>query len=338
MPSDIKIPKLPDLQMPSDIKIPKLSDLQMPSDIKIPKLPDLQIPPTVPNMKNKVSLLTLLILLCLTVKVIELLQSYYVFPPYNGINRLSFDSRICNKHPHVEWHAQLTDKARVKEIISDLNIFGLYVPKTYAVLSDCDYFDYNVLPDNFVMKPTHYSGVVHICKKCNDSPLMCNRKIKKILKHSYNTLWKRLLHKFIPIVEHHYDFIRPRIIIEEYIRNNDDWKIHVYKSRVLFVHLCSERISQSACKKYAITPEYQKLSWTRFGGKLTQDELPPCPPQWEKMKSIAKQLATKLIGDDYVRVDLYVSDGKIFFSELTFTPDGGRARFSPKHAEVDILK
>lgn len=267
----------------------------------------------------------------------NLTQKYYIFPPKNGINRLSFDSRICRKHPRFDWHAQLTDKARVKEIIAALNIPDLHVPRTYAVLETCSDFKYDNLPNDFVIKPTHYSGIVHICKKCTDSPLMCDTKIKDTLNKSWNNRWKKMIHNFIPIVEHHYDYIVPRIIIEEYIQNNDDWKIHVYKKEILFVHLCTERVDHSS-KKFAITPSYEKIPWKRFEVILTDDPLPARPPEWERMKQIAIELATKLIGDDYVRVDLYISNNMIYLGELTFTPAGGRARFEPKNAEIDILQ
>ena len=52
----------------------------------------------------------------------------------------------------------------------------------------------------------------------------------------------------------------------------------------------------------------------------------------KKPKNLAKviELAEVLCRDfNFVRVDFYLSDEKIYFSELTFTPAGGRQVIKP---------
>lgn len=57
------------------------------------------------------------------------------------------------------------------------------------------------------------------------------------------------------------------------------------------------------------------------------DILPEKPQQFEKMIEIASQLSK---GHSFLRVDLYEIDGRIYFSELTFSPNAGMMPFMPE--------
>jgi glutathione synthase/RimK-type ligase-like ATP-grasp enzyme len=59
--------------------------------------------------------------------------------------------------------------------------------------------------------------------------------------------------------------------------------------------------------------------------------------QWERMVEIAEFIAEKAVGDDFIRVDFYLSNGKIYLGELTFTPEGGRAKFEPRQVDIDLF-
>ena len=51
------------------------------------------------------------------------------------------------------------------------------------------------------------------------------------------------------------------------------------------------------------------------------------------------KLSKKLSEDfQFVRVDLYNVDGKIYFGELTFTPASGRHPFLPLEKDIEIAK
>ena len=63
-------------------------------------------------------------------------------------------------------------------------------------------------------------------------------------------------------------------------------------------------------------------------------EKPRMPEQLDEMAVIAEKCA-KYTGSSFVRVDLYVIRGRIYFSEFTFTPCGGYMPFKP--AEYDKI-
>ena len=75
---------------------------------------------------------------------------------------------------------------------------------------------------------------------------------------------------------------------------------------------------------------FLNLDWTfapfRRRDYLPFEQLPPKPVNYEKMLELARKLSE---GEPFLRVDLYEIEGKIYFSELTFTPCGGMMQFHP---------
>ena len=55
-------------------------------------------------------------------------------------------------------------------------------------------------------------------------------------------------------------------------------------------------------------------------------EIPKCA-HFDKMVELAERLAAKF---SFVRVDFLYTQGKIYFSELTFTPTAGRVKYTPE--------
>lgn len=59
------------------------------------------------------------------------------------------------------------------------------------------------------------------------------------------------------------------------------------------------------------------------------------PENFEKMIEVASKLSSEF---QFVRVDLYNIDGKIYFGELTFTHASGRKAFRPLKRDIEIAK
>ncbi|EAJ0707546.1 glycosyltransferase, partial [Campylobacter coli] len=53
-----------------------------------------------------------------------------------------------------------------------------------------------------------------------------------------------------------------------------------------------------------------------------------------KLKKMLKLASLLSIDFDYIRVDMYLVDSKIYIGELTFTPNCGKAKIEP--AEWDL--
>ena len=58
------------------------------------------------------------------------------------------------------------------------------------------------------------------------------------------------------------------------------------------------------------------------------------PKKLKEMIEIAKKLSSEF---DYVRVDLYEVEGKIYFGEMTFYPLGGMTPYNPKNFDEFLV-
>ena len=104
-----------------------------------------------------------------------------------------------------------------------------------------------------------------------------------------------------------------------------DYKFYCFNGVPKYLYVSKGMIdhSQAECS-------FLNLDWTSapFGRREYPPVkvLPPKPKQYDRMLEICKKLAH---GIPFIRVDLYEINGKITFSELTFSPCGGFMAFDP---------
>ena len=123
--------------------------------------------------------------------------------------------------------------------------------------------------------------------------------------------------------ERHYGKIRPKIIAEEYLVDHshpnaalDDYKFYCFDGVPTYCFITKNRILNT----HKIQLMMYDMDWTPLRSSFIDSsrlaEIPR-PSAFEEMKSIAAKLSE---GIKFVRVDLYEVDGKVKFSEMTFTP------------------
>ncbi len=116
--------------------------------------------------------------------------------------------------------------------------------------------------------------------------------------------------------------------IHETTNNNSltDYKFYCFKGVPRYLYVSSGLHDHSTAAISFLTMDWEFAPFGRSDFKAF-DELPIKPSLFEDMKVIAAQLAK---GHDFLRVDLYQVNGKIYFSELTFSPCAGLMPFVPK--------
>jgi hypothetical protein len=121
-------------------------------------------------------------------------------------------------------------------------------------------------------------------------------------------------------------------MIEEYLRTPDgngplDYRIWCFKGvpEVIQVDNYAHSINPFFDTKWSQLDLYYREGVSR----------PPIakPIHLEQMISIASKLTA---GFDFVRVDLYDIDGKIYFGEFTFTPTAGELKLRPEIWDVKL--
>lgn len=222
-------------------------------------------------------------------------------------------------HDRKEVYTTMVDKFDAKQYVS--NIIGEeYIIPTIGVYNSFDEIDFKKLPNQFVMKCTHDSGGLIICKNKNNLNVDNSRSIiTKCLNKNYYPLGR----------EWPYKNVKPRIIIEKYMKDNQetdlkDYKIFCFNGVPEVILVCSNRNGSYKNTDFYDTA-WNLLPFTREKHTNNPQGIAK-PHNLQKMLEIASVLSKDI---PFVRVDLYEINKKIYFGELTFFPSAGFEGFSP---------
>lgn len=261
---------------------------------------------------------------------------------YNHLNdekylRKLFEARIGKKldlnapktfNEKLQWlklydrkpeYATMVDKFEVKRYVSS-RIGEEYIIPTLGVWEKYEDIEFESLPKQFVLKCTHDSGGVVICRDKNRFDyLKAKEMLDKHIKRDYYMVWR----------EWPYKNVKPRIIAEQFMKDGENNFLPVYK----FMCFHGEpRIIQTIQndKQPNESIDYFDTEWNLL--ELRQnypnsDQPLPKPEKLEKMCQLAKELSKD---HAFLRVDFYVINGMIKFSEFTFYSDAGFSNFIPE--------
>lgn len=205
--------------------------------------------------------------------------------------------------------ARCTDKWAVREYVSEKGLEGLLVP-AYGPWKRAEDIEVETLPHAFALKATH---------GCEMNYLVPDRDaldVDDMLAHA-----RKWLAEDYPraCVEPHYKLIPHRLYAEDFIGGMDeivDYKFHCVNGEPRFVLTCSERDKELKLNLY-------DLDWNPIKGlkgPMKNNKQVAKPQLLDEMLEVARKLSSDF---DFVRVDLYETDSKIMFGELTFSPACG---------------
>ncbi len=222
-------------------------------------------------------------------------------------------------HDHCPDYIRMVDKLSAKDYIAR-TIGKKYVVPLLGAWDDFESISLNSLPDRFVLKTTHDSGGVAICKSQKKFDASKARAvIEASLHHNYYWFGR----------EWPYKSVKPRIIAEQYMCDDDtlpaekqeltDYKFFCFNGYVDCVMICFDRASGDT-KFYFFDDQWKLKRLNKRGKEAPADFTLPRPECLDEMFEIASQLSR---GIPYVRVDLYQSNGQVYFGEMTFFPQSG---------------
>lgn len=216
---------------------------------------------------------------------------------------------VYPKNPLV---SQCAGRVGVREYLKSRGFDDLLI-NIYGVFDRFEDIDFDKLPNQFAMKCSHGCAMNYICyDKSKIDYKELKKKFTKWLKTNYGK----------KTVELHYSPIKPQIIIEELMLDNGklptEYKIHVFNGEPKSLYVVTSRNVDIRYNNYYI--DWTPFDGSQFNGWKKTDYPLDKPQNWDKMVEIAKELGRDF---PFVRVDLYNINGKIYFSELTFTPAKG---------------
>ena len=213
---------------------------------------------------------------------------------------------------------EYTDKYAVRAYV-EKTIGSQYLNELIGVWEDPADIDFGMLPNKFALKATHGSGWNLIVS--NKEELNQAKAVERM------NWWMHRKLSFCNGLELHYDGIKPRIIAEKYMENEDgelnDYKVWCFNGKAHFIQYLCER-------KKGLKMSFYDLDWNRLPFVTKQElygEDVPRPEKLEELITLAEKLAAPF---NHVRVDFYQPGAGVWkFGEMTFTPAGGRCEWSP---------
>lgn len=238
--------------------------------------------------------------------------------------------KLYNRNP---LYTKLVDKFEVKEWVAE-KIGKQYTIPTLAVYDNINQIDLDELPKQFVLKCTHDSGSIVICKNKKEFDLEASKKVlEKGLKNDFFSKHREWPYQDVP----------RRIIAESYLTDCQqdiqtsaschkkilmDYRFYCFDGEPMVIYAYTNYLQEDGSKPEPSNCEYMDLSWQPL--QFHQHSLPrgdvPKPGKIMEMKSLASILSKDI---PFVRVDFYCNDDRIYFGEMTFFPGSGLSRFYP---------
>lgn len=225
--------------------------------------------------------------------------------------------KLYDRNPE---YTKMVDKYEAKEYVG--NIIGEeYIIPTLGVWDKFENVEFEKLPNQFVLKPTHTSGNIFICK---NKEKIDYKKLKKMVRG-----WMK--RKYYPIHrEWPYKNIKPRIIAERYMQNKNDedlkdYKFFCFNGKPKIILVCSERFSSNNMCETWFDENWNCLDIIEANHRINKKIKKPV--NFSQMMEFSKKLSRSI---SFIRVDFYEIDSKIYFGELTFFPATGLEKFEPE--------
>lgn len=219
-------------------------------------------------------------------------------------------------------YTMMVDKYKVREYIKEKTGEEYLIP-LLGVWDKAEDIDFDALPNQFVLKCNHNSGLgMYICKdrsKLTENQIKAIRKnLAKGLQQDYYLTGREWPYKNVP----------RKIIAEKYMEDETgqlrDHKFYCFNGEPKIIMINSDReIGKTKADYFDMDFNWIDLKWG-YEHALVK---PSKPINFEKMKELAAILSKDI---PELRVDFYEVNNKIYFGELTFFDGSGFDKIEPK--------
>ena len=241
----------------------------------------------------------------------------------NWNNPRTFNEKLqwLKLHNRESIYTKMVDKYEAKKYVANL-IGSEHIIPTIDVYDRVEDINWDKLPNQFVLKCTHDSGGVFICRDKTTFDIEATKiKLNKALKKNC----------FYGNREWPYKNVIPRIICEEYKVDESGYELKDYKwfcfdgePKALFI--ATDRGNSDKETKF----DFFDMDFNHLpikNGHPNAVNAIKKPIGFNKMKELAAILSK---GIPHLRVDFYDINGHIYFGELTFFHWSGMMPFEPE--------
>lgn len=242
----------------------------------------------------------------------------------NEWKNMDFNQKIkhyCKLHKKYNFF-KYADKYNVKNIVKSK---GYKSPQEVNIFTE----------ENFVCKPNNTAGKLLIVKDgivTTSLGIPDNCDIRKgdtvqKVRNNYPKLTKEWSNQNHPNdLELWYNDIPFKMVCEELLPNNDDYKFHVFNGKVKLVQIHYGR-GTSNHRALHTDKDYNLLDVSVVRENVTRDK-PIMPKHWYDMVTMAEDLGGEF---PYVRIDIYHTEDGPLLGEYTFSPNAGNTIIKPEN-------
>jgi hypothetical protein len=255
--------------------------------------------------------------------------------------RESTGEKLNLKHPRtynekVQWlklydttplKTTLSDKYSVRQWIAG-QIGEKYLIPLLGVWDNFEEINFDMLPNQFVLKASHGCGWLIIVKNKN--------KLNRDAAKEKIDTWMNSNFAYCAGLELQYRNIEPKIIAEQYLEDETgglaDYKFYCFEGKPYCVEYFINRFGKGGYRAIMYDLEWKPAAWTvdahHEPGKTAKR-----PENFNEMLELANILC---VGFHHVRVDFYLVKGHIYFGEMTFTSASGLEHFEPEEWNLKL--
>ncbi len=239
------------------------------------------------------------------------------WPDLKTPKRFSEKIQVLKLYDRSELRRIVAGRLTVRDYIIEKSGESILIP----LAGRYDTFDINIwekLPSSFVLKASHGSGMVQIVRSKEKAD-------KYSIIHQANGWLNTDYYRFGR--EWVYKDLDRFILAEELILDNggevpSDFKFFCFHGKVKFVQVDIGRFQSQKRNLYDENFNYLEAGLNHpVGGDVIEK-----PALFEQARLIAEQLSSEF---NFIRVDLYILQSRIYFGELTNFPGNGFERFNP---------
>lgn len=240
-------------------------------------------------------------------------------------NPKSFNEKLnwMKLYVHNPLYTQMADKYKAKELAASL-IGQEHIVPCYGVWEKFDDIDWDSLPEQFVLKCTHDSSSVIVCrdKKALDKEAT-RKKIERCQERNY----------YLYSCEWIYKDIKPLIIADKLLDDHSgselrDYKFWCFNGEPKYMYFSNK--GKNIIENF-YDMDFKPVNINHgFERRIPEFEKPVA---FEEMKKYAAKLSKDI---PFVRVDFFYVDGVVYFAEWTFYDWAGLKPFGDYRQDLDL--
>ena len=256
----------------------------------------------------------------MTMKYFEKAHGY----SYDFKNPITFSEKLnSRKLEKNKLYSLCADKIKVKEYV-ERKIGKKYVIPTYFTSNKMTTDLYDKMPKSCVLKTANGSGTLIVIRdKTKEDKQKIINLMNEYLKVDFPYIWGEMFYKKVSK-----GILCEKLLLDENNEVPSDYKFHVFNNNgktKIFVQVDFSRFKKHTRNIYDEKFNFIDMRLSDLDNNYDMKKMKK-PKNYDEMIEVSKKLAEDF---NYVRVDLYNVDGKIYFGELTFTHGAALEKFYP---------